>query len=104
MARRISTALGRRWTVVPGFLAGLVILLVACTSDSRSRRHEEPRPAPTEHRPRNESGYFDRQAGSMADEDARRVQPSVSRPDRPGRRPEPIQQRPTRPMDQPRLR
>lgn len=104
MARGISTALGRRCTIVLGFLAGLVALVVACTSDHRSVRHEEASPAPAKHRPHNESGFFDHQADSMADEDARRVQPSVSRPDRPGRRPEPIQHRQARPMDQPRMR
>ncbi len=104
MARGISTALGRRCTVVPGFLAGLVVLAVACTSDDRPARHEDAKPAPAEHRPRSESGYFDHQADSMADEDAQSVQPEVPPPHRPGRRPEPIQPRQARPMDQPRMR
>ncbi len=103
MARVGSLAVRPGWLLVVSCAAGLLVLVLACAGDERSSEASRPARAGADPEGTGRPGYLDDEAGTMADEDARQVQPAAP-PGEQRRRPEPIQERPARPVDQPRLR
>ncbi len=84
-----------------GVAAATIIVLSGCTSALRDRSADAQEGVPTS-QSAGRSDYVSDQAGSMAEEDARRAEPAKGRRER--KRPAPIHRERRSPVDQPRIR